>query len=451
MYINNFLKNCFLITVVAIFGCVNNTSKQQDAVSENAVASSQNTATQKPAETGSGLKDSTGALPLLSTVPKETSAMIVGHARPQAKAAVGPSNLKDALLKKNIYFGTYFSEADVNVETPRPANYLQQVSQYFNLYSIPAWFHHTEYAGPGKFNFSGPDKVADFAVAHNAKIHAHNLVWYTVLPPWVTNGHFTPDQLKAILKNHVQTVVKHYKDKYGSSVIAWDVVNEPLASDYNQPSSYDAATGLRNTIWSVIHKPNSNDPSDYIQYAFEWAHEANPDVKLYINEGDVEYKCKKWNNLYSLVKHLKDKGVPIDGVGFQTHLDTHFDHPFSEFLDNMKLLGDLGLDCQITEMDVVVSTAHVVPWSASPMAAPASDDFRKQASIYKGVLNACLQAKNCSAFIVFGAWDVTTPQDKFYKDKQGKYLGGFKPNLLDANFTPKQAFKSLADDVNSSQ
>jgi endo-1,4-beta-xylanase len=361
-----------------------------------------------------------------------------------------PTIVKRLLLKKGIYFGDYLGNADVNLEAPRPKNFLTILNKYFNLYSIPAWFHHTENAGRGVFDFSGPDQVADFAVASGAKIHAHNLVWYLMMPAWLTKGTFTPDQLKDILKNHVQTVVTHYKNKYHGSIIAWDVVNEPLCDTYSNSSGCDI-TGLRKSIWPVIHKPGSTDPSDYIQLAFEWAHEADPNVKLYINEGGTEFKGPKWNNLYALVKKLKSKGVPINGVGFQAHFDVYYNHPLTELLSNMNMLAAIGLQSQITEMDVSLSKVTETPWIWKPIASPGLADYDKQAAIYAATLNACIHAKNCNAFIVFGAWDPATWANQTWKDKNktGKFVGPFYPDILDDNMRPKKALKAMIKEANN--
>ncbi|MDB5151196.1 MAG: Beta-xylanase [Mucilaginibacter sp.] len=358
------------------------------------------------------------------------------------------ANLKNLLQKKGIYFGTYLNNDDIAQLPPRPSNYLATISKYFSLYSIPAWFHHTEYSGRGVFNFNGPDQVADFAVKNGAKMHAHNLIYNVFYPPWLAKGDFTPAELADILKTHVQTVVRHYRDKYPGSVIAWDAVNEPVADPYSKPQDI-GPTGLRNTKWSVIHKPGSTDPSDYIALTFQWAHEADPNVKLYINEGGIEFKGHKWDVLYTLIKKLKADNVPISGVGFQCHFDTHYEHPLTELQDNMDMLADLGLQSQVTELDCVISTAKVVPWSANAVSSPGTSDIDKQTQIFKGTLRAALNAKNCNAFIMYGAFDPVTCENKFWKDKSGKYIGPFFPNILDDQMRPKRNFKALVDEVKS--
>jgi endo-1,4-beta-xylanase len=310
---------------------------------------------------------------------------------------VPPSTVRDNLKKGGIYFGTYFNEPDMWLYYPRPKNYLSQIQPYFSAYTIPAFLNHTEGKGQGVFDFSGPDLVADFAVGNGAKIRVHNLVWYLNIPSWLSSGSFTPDQMSAILKENVQTVVKHYMEKYPGSVLAIDVVNEPICDD-GQAGCTD---GLRNMPWSVIHKPGSTDPSDYIALAFQWARDVAPDAKLYINEYGIEYASPKADRLYALVKKLNDQDVPIDGIGFQSHVFVNWNHSSDELVSVMNRFAALGLTSEVTENDVFIP-----PQKDSIVSTPAtSDELQRQANVYSQFLNACIQAQKCDAYVVFGAWD----------------------------------------------
>lgn len=92
----------------------------------------------------------------------------------------------------------------------------------------------------------------------------------------------------------------HYKGK----LYAWDVVNEVIESNGQ----------LRSSIWS------NNFGESFIANAFKLAHAADPSVKLYINDYSIESINAKSTGLYNLVKKLRGEGVPIQGVGFQTHI-----------------------------------------------------------------------------------------------------------------------------------
>ena len=100
-------------------------------------------------------------------------------------------------------------------------------------------------------------------------------------------------------------------------------------------------------------------------------------------------------------------------------------------------------------MYLMMSTTHVVPWSAKPIGEPTSSVFDRKAAVYKGFLDACIQAKNCNAFIIFGAWDPVSPQDKRYKDVFGRVQGPFYASILGANLKPKAALKACVDEANA--
>lgn len=363
------------------------------------------------------------------------------------------TQFKSILSNKRMAFGTYISIRDINLAPPRPKNYLTEISKYFNLYTFTATWLTSEGKGQGIFDFSASDKVVEFAKANNAKIKGHALVFGTSLPDWLVKGNFTPSQLKDILKNHVQTMVKHYKDKYPGAVQYWNVVNEPVCNGGLVTNANENCTsaGIKTNIWTVIHKPGSNDPTDYIKYAFEWARAADPDAKLFLNDNNVEGtgSTAKFNRLYQLVKNLKDAGTPIDGVGFESHirLSDISRYDVKVLTDRLNRLADLGLETQISEFDVAMNSQIVKsfggsPSSLLPIANPGSQDVQNQAQLYKIFLQAAMQSKNCTAFVTWGPWDAGSWTQLHWK-------GSFYPHLLDNDMKPKLPFKYMLDQARS--
>jgi len=110
-----------------------------------------------------------------------------------------------------------------------------------------------------RFAFADADKILDFAAAHGMKLRGHTLVWHDALPRWLVHGNFSSDEVSAILREHIETVIGHYRGR----VYAWDVVNEAI----------DDQGGLRQTFWSNMLG------SDYIAQAFTLARAADPHVK----------------------------------------------------------------------------------------------------------------------------------------------------------------------------
>lgn len=300
--------------------------------------------------------------------------------------------------------------AAVNVDALRnDANYRQLLGDEFNMVTPEnaMKFEQTE-PEQGIYTFADADSIVAFAKAHRMQVRGHNLVWHANLPDWLTRGHFSRSQLMTILREHITTVVSHYRGQ----VNIWDVVNEGV----------DDSGKLRNSIWLQALGPN------YINLAFRWAHEANPSAKLFYNDYDGEGLGRKSNAIYNLVKGLLQRHVPISGVGLQMHVSLADAPTQADVIANMKRLAALGLEVQITEMDVAVGS------DARPMSAR----LAAQARIYAAMLQACLSVRACTAFVMWGFTDRYTwiPEVTGLPDA---------PLPFDANYHPKPAYAALVD------
>ena len=189
---------------------------------------------------------------------------------------------------------------------------------------------------PDVYDFTVPDSMIAFGERNGMFIVGHTLVWHSQVPDWVfidaKGKPLTRDSLLQRMKDHIFTVVGRYKGK----VDGWDVVNEAVDED----------GGLRKSKWYEIIG------EDYIQKAFEFAREADPDAQLYYNDYNIELKGKR-EGAVRLIKNLQDKGVKIDGLGIQGHW--HLNSPDLQEIDSsLKVYGELGLKVMITELDVNV-------------------------------------------------------------------------------------------------
>lgn len=257
----------------------------------------------------------------------------------------------------------------------------------------------------GVFNYGPADAEVQFALQHHQLVRGHNLVWHSQLPDWVTSGSFTNAQLSAILKQHIFTEVGHFRGK----IWQWDVVNEPFNEDGT----------LRSTIWSNALGP------DYIADALRWAHKADPHAKLFLNDFNIEGIGAKSDGMYALVKSLKKQHVPIDGIGFETHLDLQFNLP-PMIKENFQRFADLGLQVSITEMDV-------------RMTLPATPEkLDAQASVYAQLMQDCIAVRQCVDFTI---WEYT---DK-YSWVPGFFTGEGAADIYDENLAPKPAYAALID------
>jgi uncharacterized protein (TIGR03437 family) len=270
------------------------------------------------------------------------------------------------------------------------------------------------------YNFQPGDELVAFAQAHQMQIRGHNLCWEAYNPTWVNTLAMTatPATMSAVLQDHINTVVTHYQGK----LFAWDVVNEAV-------SDTQAATGtaMKDSIW--YNQPGIGlTGTGYVEQAFRWAHTADPNALLFYNDYNIEDSGAKFNAVYAMVKDFVTRGVPINGVGIQMHIDTSGYPSTAGLTKNIQQLTALGLQVHITEMDVRI------PVDSSGNATAAN--LQTQAQTYQRILTICLQNPGCTAFQTWG-----------FTDKHswipGSYPGFGAALPFDANYQPKPAFNSM--------
>ena len=185
-----------------------------------------------------------------------------------------------------------------------------------------------------RFDFREGDKLADWAQRNGKTLIGHCLVWHSQPPKWM----FTDAEGKQVSRetligrmyNHIMTVVTHYKGK----VKGWDVVNEAIEDD----GSY-----RKSPYYNIIGP-------EYIELAFQFAHEADPNVELYINDysmakpGKREAYCK-------IIRNLKAKGLRIDAIGMQSH--NGYNYPdYAEYEKSIEAFAAEGVKVMMTELDM---------------------------------------------------------------------------------------------------
>jgi len=189
---------------------------------------------------------------------------------------------------------------------------------------------------PNDFNFSLADKYVEFGRQNHMFIIGHNLVWHSQTPRWVfEDKDGKPLSREALLErmhDHITKVVGRYKGRIGG----WDVVNEALNEDGT----------LRQSSWLKIIG------DDYIEKAFRFAHEADPDAQLYYNDYSLENEPKRKGAL-ELVRKLEASGVPITGIGLQDHVSLDWPSP-NQIDTTIAQFSGLGMKVMITELDVDV-------------------------------------------------------------------------------------------------
>jgi endo-1,4-beta-xylanase len=207
----------------------------------------------------------------------------------------------------------------------------------------------------GVFDFTLSDQFVDFGGASNMFIIGHTLVWHSQAPPWIfvdaEGNDVSRDTLVARMKDHIYTVVGRYKGR----VNGWDVVNEAIIDD----------AGLRESKWYQIIGP------DYIELAFQFANEADPEAELYYNDYNL-YQEHKRNETIKLVKSVQEKGLRIDGVGMQAHYGLG-SNVVSDVEASIVAFSETGVKVMMTELDI-----SVLPFPTEQITAEVSQSYKNK-------------------------------------------------------------------------
>jgi endo-1,4-beta-xylanase len=349
-------------------------------------------------------------------------------------AVVAEQSLREAARSSGLLIGTAVRPAQLS-----EAAYASTLAREFNMVepedALKWVVVHPE---PQSFDFSQADQIVDFAIRHSMKVRGHTLVWHRQNPQWLTEGKYNSGELAEILEKHIKTVVGHYRGK----IFAWDVVNEAFdelhsgtlrSTIWRDQPGIDIASGYELRASSNPARPelavrSSQQSYSYIEQCFRWAHEADPQALLFYNEAEAEVLNPKSDAIYAMVRDFRQRGVPIDGVGFQMHI-AHLHADVASISANIERFTALGVQVQITEMDVAL------PVDPNGNARP--EDLQLQADIYRQIANACLSHPGCTAIQTWGFTDKYSWIGSHSKHTQGAALP------FDRNYRAKPACEAL--------
>lgn len=261
-----------------------------------------------------------------------------------------------------------------------------------------------------EYNWTDADAIVQFAEDNGQFVKGHTFVWYMQNPEWAEG--LSAEQLRTAMQNHIRATMTRYRGK----VRAWDVVNEAVDTD--------AATGYReNIFWQAL---GPTYVEEAFRYADEVRREIDPEVLLYYNEIGIERIGPKSDFAYQMTKELLAKGVPIDGIGLQSHVSTHRYPSEDDIRANLRRFGELGLSVNISEVDVRDTVLQ------------GSAEARELAQriAYQQIVAACVLEPKCEAITFWGFTDAYS----WLLDE-----GDFAPLLFTSDYQKKPAYQGVLD------
>ncbi|MBI1333266.1 MAG: hypothetical protein GC165_10345 [Armatimonadetes bacterium] len=359
-----------------------------------------------------------------------TRACYVVVAMLMANAGPGEDHLRPLAEKNRLNFGVAV-QSDWVKNNIDDGQYRQSILDHFTMIEPendlkpPAMWK-----GLDEIDFSKPDYLIDWAKANKLKVRGHVLVYasdrgYTI-PRWLMQMEkdITPEQAKKILHDYITTVVGRYKGK----IAMWDVVNEAIDDAPNT-----RPFNLRDSFW--YRKLGT----DFLVYAFQFAHEADPKCHLYYNDYSVETGGAKTENMLKMVDFLKSKNVPIDGIGLQFHRwAVEVPQPGDKFYGVLDEIRNRNLKFMMTELDLSVPIEKAARNDPSYGQIPANpDDLKQQAASYEAFVKMGLSYKNCEGIQLWGMTDGHSWIPDSTQGKRGAAL------LFDKGYKPKPAFEAV--------
>lgn len=265
----------------------------------------------------------------------------------------------------------------------------------------------------GNFTFDEADAMISFAQENGIAAVGHTLAWHSQTPDWMTME-CTRDEAIQKLKSHIDGVAGHYAGK----LLCWDVVNEAIEDGAKLPADGNWKSCLRNTPWL------KNIGDDYIELAFRFAREADPGAKLYYNDYNLNDKNKA-EIAAAMFADFKKRGVPIDGIGMQSHYSTELSLGSVE--QSIKRFRDVGAKISVTELDVVIN-------NPSGPGLPKENEIA-QAQVYAGLFRLYNQYADSIERVTFWGYD-----------DGHSWRGSSHPCLFNSrDYSPKEAYFAVAD------
>jgi len=308
-------------------------------------------------------------------------------------------------------------------------------------------------AEKGAYKWANADMLVNYALEHKTKIRGYTLIWHNQTPAWFfagsgTDGLATKEQLYTRMENHIKTVF----EKYGGKIDWWDVCSEAVGED----GTPRAVTSSKYTAIMINSGLKNINRYEYVLMAFRWARnyaDANggQNVKLYLNDYNIEYNGAKQSEFVKLVNYLIENDAPIDGIGIQCHIKWNWPGTpqISDAIDKFSAItrkDGVKLMTQITELDISLFSSNETDFNGGHILLTLPDIMRErrlpmQANKYRELFDMFktkYEEKKLDLVLIWGLADGHSWLNNIPAKGRTDY-----PLLFDRDYNPKQAFLEL--------
>jgi len=323
-------------------------------------------------------------------IPIEPPVVETKTLKEKAKFPIGAA-VKVAQLSETAFSTTFKS------------NY-NQLSAEYEMKMKGIWTSQSTY------KWDNADYLVNFAIQNNMKVHGHALLWYSSFPDWFKTAAYDSLNFENNVKTYIQTVVSRYKGK----IVSWDVANEIFADD--------GTLRVESTVYKTF-----KDPIAFYGRCFQYARNADPDVKLFYNDYDQVLNSAKRYSVSKMVERFKKEGFPIDGIGDQFHTTVWTSK--ATISNGLTDIARTGLLIHISELDIRVnqnkSDAYVFT----------DTEQQKQADMYQSIVESFESLPQSQKFAIttWGITDKSTWLTSWWHPKE-------YPLLFNSNYTKKKAY-----------
>ncbi|MCP4589385.1 MAG: hypothetical protein GY842_01445 [bacterium] len=291
-------------------------------------------------------------------------------------APLAGADVRFDMFRHHFRWGTAVRFDLENPDRPVERRYRDRLAEMFNYgttENVLRWGHFEAERGEPKYDEL--DAYIDICAQLGIELKAHNLVWghFQDIPGWFTEEDIANS--RELLEARTRETLSHFAGRLRS----YDIVNEPIHA-------------LQWEFWAG---------SAYVEDTLNWAHEADPDATLMINEFEIIAVPYMADNFFVRMRELLDRGAPLGGVGVQLHANLGEWYMPLDIWRGFERMSQLGVEVHLTEVSLGAENTIILggPHDGEPW----SDD--RQAEYYSDVMTLAFGHPHVESMTYWGFTD----------------------------------------------